>query len=275
MADVFQGHVVLVRLDLDGDETSALIPAGEVLVPIKDAADFDETGGLLTFDDGTTVYAYSILDDGDETGTPLLQVNPPLAEAVDVDSPVYVWNTNPAGYTQEWVASVVDDLDGGEPIEAAISHPLIEKLGEAVMGLTGWSVVCERQDDTAAWELVNVLGSKPSIDYAFVDESTAPDLSGYETSTHAAATFETKAHATATFATKPVSGTATVAVGATTGVFAHGLGVVPARVAVTPLDDPQQRWWATTDGTNVTVTLAAAAVGTAVDFDVIAWGVAP
>lgn len=274
MADVLQGHVVLVRLDLDGDETSALVPAGEVLVPIKDAADFDETGGLLTFDGGASVYAYEILDDGDETGTPMLQVNPPLATALAVDSAIYVWNTNPVGYTQEWVAQVVDDLDGGEPIEARISHPLIEKMGEAVMGLTGWSVVCERGDD-AAWELTNVLGSKPSIDYDFVDDGTAPDLSAYETVTHAAATFETKTHAAATFAKKPASGGVTVAVGASSGSFAHGLGSTPARVAVTPLADPQQRWWVTTDSTDVTVTLAAAAAGTAVDFDVLAWVSAP
>lgn len=61
-------------------------------------------------------------------------------------------------------------------------------------------------------------------------------------------------------------GTASIAVGQTTAVVAHGLGEVPRRFA-TPTVDPQQRWWVTADATNLTFTLAAAAAGSAVTFD--------
>lgn len=62
-------------------------------------------------------------------------------------------------------------------------------------------------------------------------------------------------------------GSATVLTGATTATFAHGLGVSPARVFLTPKGNPGGAFWATADATNVTANLAVAAAAD-IAFDV-------
>lgn len=62
-------------------------------------------------------------------------------------------------------------------------------------------------------------------------------------------------------------GGATVLTGATTATFAHGLGVSPARVFLTPKGNPGGGFWATADATNVTVNLAVTAAAD-IAFDV-------
>lgn len=62
-------------------------------------------------------------------------------------------------------------------------------------------------------------------------------------------------------------GSATVTAGNTTGVFAHGLGVTPTRVLLTPRGNPGAHFWATANSTQAIVNLAAAA-GASVTFDV-------
>jgi hypothetical protein len=68
----------------------------------------------------------------------------------------------------------------------------------------------------------------------------------------------------------PFFGSVKVEIGATEGVVAHNLHTTPNYVTATPLGDPQQRWWVTSDGTNVTVHLASKAEGSAVSFSVVA-----
>lgn len=160
MTDVIHGHVDVIRVDFFGDAVRGDVASGATLLPINDAADFDEEGGLLTFDGGTTTYPYTILDDGDESSEPVLQLTTPLASAVEDGLPVLVWNLSPLGLVQDWVAAIVDDVDGST-IEASIAHALIEQLGEELTGLPGMSVVAERLPDTTEWVLTNILGAAP------------------------------------------------------------------------------------------------------------------
>lgn len=62
-------------------------------------------------------------------------------------------------------------------------------------------------------------------------------------------------------------GSATVLAGATTGVFAHGLGTTPSRVLLTPRGNPGVPFWATANGTQAIANLASAQPGN-VAFDV-------
>lgn len=66
----------------------------------------------------------------------------------------------------------------------------------------------------------------------------------------------------------PMSTTVTIPVGSSSASVAHGLFGQPTAAWGIPLTDPQQRWWVTRDGTNVTVNLAAAVATTAVTFRV-------
>jgi hypothetical protein len=63
-------------------------------------------------------------------------------------------------------------------------------------------------------------------------------------------------------------GSATIAVSATSVVVNHGLVSAPGHVRLTPVNDPQQRyWWDTPTATTFTIHLAAAASGTVAAFD--------
>jgi hypothetical protein len=160
MTDLIHGHVDVVRVDYAGDAIRGDVASGETLIPINDAADFDELGGLVTFDGGASTYPYTILDDGDETGEPVLELTLPIADALADGSPVHIWNLSPVGLVREWVAAIVDDVDGST-IEATIAHALIDQIGEALTGLPGMSVVAERAPDTTEWVLTNILGAAP------------------------------------------------------------------------------------------------------------------
>lgn len=165
------GHVDSVRLELAGDVVTSALSVGATQVPIGDAADFDESGGQVRIADVT--YTYTMLDDGDDSGAPLLEIAPSLAVAVAAGDPVRVWNshTSPPGYVKEWVASVTDDLDGNS-IEATVSHALIGRLDEGVEALTGRSVVCAMDED-GDWVVTDVLGESAVITGALI--RTSPD----------------------------------------------------------------------------------------------------
>jgi hypothetical protein len=68
----------------------------------------------------------------------------------------------------------------------------------------------------------------------------------------------------------PFFGAVKIAVGATEGVLAHGLEVVPGFYEATPRGDPQQRWWVTATNIALTVHVAAPIETAAVQFNVIA-----
>lgn len=64
------------------------------------------------------------------------------------------------------------------------------------------------------------------------------------------------------------SGTVSVAAGQSTASVAHGLAEAPTRKSLTPTADTQgRRWWATVDGTNLTVTLDSTATTNPITFD--------
>jgi hypothetical protein len=172
------GHVAAVARETDGDELAVTAAAGVTVLTVRDVADFDEAGGTVRLDDDTstslpngggTLRDYVAITDD----PPTITLAMPTPAALEAGARVDVWDTDQGGPTVVYRATVIDDVTG-EPLEAEVSHDLIDKLQSEVRDGTAESVVC-RSDESGRWSVVDVLGRVPVSDGEFIDPETLPE----------------------------------------------------------------------------------------------------
>lgn len=163
------GHVTSVARETDGDELTVAAAAGATVLTVRDVADFDEDGGTVRLDDGAgTLRDYVSITDQPPTLTLASAIPTSLAAGTRVD----VWDTDKNAPTVVYKATITDDVTG-EPLDADVSHDLIDKLESSVRAGFSESVVCH-QDEAGRWSVVDVLGRIPVSDGTFINPETLP-----------------------------------------------------------------------------------------------------
>jgi hypothetical protein len=163
----FHGHVTDVSESIEGSETTADLLAAETLIPVADSGDFE--GGTHALIAGT-VYAYSAIDDGEDSGQPSITLDSGLATDVDEATRVEVWNPNTSTVISEWLATVTDDNDGSS-IQAPLTHTLIAMFDADIRGLVGESVTAYT-DEGGEWWVGAPIGKTPGFDPRYFKTGT-------------------------------------------------------------------------------------------------------
>lgn len=199
-----QGRVVDVTTHTLGDELAADAGVGATTLTVYDSVDFPEDGGRLLLKDVS--YAYTSVDD--ETDVITLDGTVTIAavtgDPVVLDPPsVETWAQVEAGE--------------GDPIMALVPHPLLPLLAEGARDSTeGETVEVELKGDV--WVVADVFGSEPVMADGSVGVGTFRD----SVVDAVGVRFKRGEEMLNTNATGDIT-------------FAHGLGVVPTVVMLTPL----------------------------------------
>jgi hypothetical protein len=121
VADLISGLVVAVDDETAGSQTVLEALAGETVLTVDDAIDFDSTGGQLSLADGT-VLDYIEANDDEDTIT----LAAPLAAPVEFESDVLV-------YPPQFTRTALVVIDGGsDPIPATVPHDKQDVLAPGV-----------------------------------------------------------------------------------------------------------------------------------------------
>lgn len=161
------GRVESVWVSRDGSEVTVDAPTGTQVIAVDFPVDFDENGGQLAHVETGTVYDYTTVDVDAETVTLAAPLPSGVAFAAGDALEVYP----PAD--EMYAAVRLDDADSDEEaVEARVNHPIRAMLPEGVRGEAGESV--EVDDTGSEWVVVDVFGTQPVIDGAYLEPGTVP-----------------------------------------------------------------------------------------------------
>jgi hypothetical protein len=158
------GHVTAVTNQVEGSETTADLLTGATVIPVADILGFYESGGSVLIEGD--VYAYSAVDDGDESGATTVTLDSGLLADVPAETRVEVWNPNTEAVVSEWKVFVTDDTDGGTGV-ATLTHTLIALMAAGVPVEVGDSVGYVADED-GSWLVVEIYGRDPGYDPGFI-----------------------------------------------------------------------------------------------------------
>lgn len=167
MPKTLTGRLVSVTPETDGGNVVTAAPATTTGLTLDDVLDFDDSGWLVL--NGGAPLAYTSVDE--DAGTVTLAAA--VGVAVEVDDRVDVFNPGAGAggsIVVEYAAQVLlDDQDPeAKPIEAELSHNLVQLLGTKVRDLTGEWVTLEQPDEASDdYTVVGVSGKRPQSDGAY------------------------------------------------------------------------------------------------------------
>ena len=143
----YQGKIESVEIAPNGTEVVEDASVGATELRVLDIADFREDGGSLTLDDAAEIMLYIGLRELDDT----LLLAEPLAAAVPVDTPVYVFP-----YGENKIALIRNE-DGDDSVFVRIPFTMQALLEEGVRTLGAEETALYEEDDEGEFYLVDVI----------------------------------------------------------------------------------------------------------------------
>jgi len=157
------GWVLEVTTSKLGSALSADVAPGSTVLPVDDAVDFDEGGGLLRI--GNELLMYSSADPDADTVT----LTTPWSTGAEVDEPVIVWDEENDMAKVEYRALVecMSALTDDDPVAAGLQHGLAVLLPVGPRDGRGETVLLEQ--DGGVWRVVDVLGKDSVLEVMYGD----------------------------------------------------------------------------------------------------------
>lgn len=217
--------------------TSATVSAGATSLPLDDATDFAAGGGTVAVmpqSTSTAPVASHLVTYTGKTGNTLTGIpasgTGSIPEALPLD----------AGVSQHYLTGVRSTGAGGVTVPDGTTVVQVNRRITNASVQMDTDSAQHRRNGTPVYPMSGVSGAQVRLRGMVLDKPN------------------------------PMAGSVTIGVGSASASVAHNLNAKPTTYGATPIGDPQQRFWVTADATNITVNLAANAVGSSVAFQV--WG---
>lgn len=120
MTDTLYGKCLTVETRNLGEPAVADVAVGQTVIPVQDAATFDETGGFVTIGGAQLAYVATDVDADTITLAAALTVAVTNQDLIEVHPP------------QPVKTALVDMLDNSDPVPATVPHNLLDRLGDGV-----------------------------------------------------------------------------------------------------------------------------------------------
>lgn len=159
-----QGKVLSVAKRLIGDFTATASLTGATQILLHDAANFDESGGMLTI--GDVQYGYTFFDP-ENPENDILVLSPALTADVPEDEQVLIFPPS----EQKWATVFIEDENDAQL--ALIPHNLQDKFLEGVRDEDEQETVRIEVTDRG-WMVTDIEALAPSVDGSYIDPESVP-----------------------------------------------------------------------------------------------------